>query len=450
MLTINPGHSVTYLTREVATGRENYYTGAVIEGEPPGRWYGAGAEALGLTGSGGSPGHGGAVRALRRPARPGVQGPGPVGRRRPRLDTRGRTYKTAEQLYEQYLDAEPYADPERREQLRLQASKNEQHNVAFYDVTFSVPKSITVLHAAFEAPGGEGPPGRRHRGGRGVGGAQAGGRGRDLGRQQRRAGLPGRDRPATPGSGTTAAARAGSSTRTTGPSPRSSSTPAATNDPQLHIHDAILSRVQGADGHGAPWTARALYLHKPAAGAVADRTMFEHAGPQLARAGGDAPGRQVAARSSASTRRSTTCSPAGGRTISPEGRRTRARLRAARTAASPPRWNCDRLHRQATSDHPPAQVPRRRNPRTAAGPVGGRSYSAELQSAWTRSPATCSALADQEPGGADVRPGRGDRDRARRRAGQARRRGREPTWRGRSTTRCRTTSAAWTAPTWPS
>jgi hypothetical protein len=37
VLTISPGHSVEYLTREVATGRENYYTGAVTEGEPPGR-----------------------------------------------------------------------------------------------------------------------------------------------------------------------------------------------------------------------------------------------------------------------------------------------------------------------------------------------------------------------------------------------------------------------------
>jgi TrwC relaxase len=50
VLSINPGHSVDYLTREVATGRENYYTGAVAEGEPPGRWSGAGAEQLGLTG----------------------------------------------------------------------------------------------------------------------------------------------------------------------------------------------------------------------------------------------------------------------------------------------------------------------------------------------------------------------------------------------------------------
>ncbi|WP_219420454.1 relaxase domain-containing protein, partial [Pseudonocardia nigra] len=36
--------------KEVAAGRENYYTGAVAEGEPPGRWWGAGAERLGLTG----------------------------------------------------------------------------------------------------------------------------------------------------------------------------------------------------------------------------------------------------------------------------------------------------------------------------------------------------------------------------------------------------------------
>src|SRR5512133_859002 len=50
MLTMSPGHSVEYLTREVAAGRENHYTGAVSEGEPPGRWYGAGAEALVLTG----------------------------------------------------------------------------------------------------------------------------------------------------------------------------------------------------------------------------------------------------------------------------------------------------------------------------------------------------------------------------------------------------------------
>ena len=50
MLSISSGHSADYLTGAVAAGRENYYTGAVAAGEPPGRWYGKGAEALGLAG----------------------------------------------------------------------------------------------------------------------------------------------------------------------------------------------------------------------------------------------------------------------------------------------------------------------------------------------------------------------------------------------------------------
>jgi hypothetical protein len=50
MLSIAVGYSPEYLLREVATGRENYYTGAVTDGEPAGRWWGAGAEKLGLRG----------------------------------------------------------------------------------------------------------------------------------------------------------------------------------------------------------------------------------------------------------------------------------------------------------------------------------------------------------------------------------------------------------------
>src|SRR3712207_7748567 len=50
VLRISGGYSPEYLLKEVATGRESYYTGAVAEGEPPGRWWGAGAEKLGLSG----------------------------------------------------------------------------------------------------------------------------------------------------------------------------------------------------------------------------------------------------------------------------------------------------------------------------------------------------------------------------------------------------------------
>ena len=50
MLSVFRGHSVRYLTDEVAKAREGYYTGAVAAGEPPGLWWGNGAETLGLSG----------------------------------------------------------------------------------------------------------------------------------------------------------------------------------------------------------------------------------------------------------------------------------------------------------------------------------------------------------------------------------------------------------------
>ena len=50
MLSFGIGHSIDYLTNQVAAGREAYYSDAVAAGEPPGRWSGLGATTLGLTG----------------------------------------------------------------------------------------------------------------------------------------------------------------------------------------------------------------------------------------------------------------------------------------------------------------------------------------------------------------------------------------------------------------
>ena len=66
------GYSPEYLLKEVATGRENYYTGAVAAGEPPGRWWGArrrGARPAGLVDAQDMTR---AVRAVPRPARRAV------------------------------------------------------------------------------------------------------------------------------------------------------------------------------------------------------------------------------------------------------------------------------------------------------------------------------------------------------------------------------------------
>ena len=67
MLTIASGYDPLYLTRAVATGRENYYLSAVAEhGEPPGIWTGAGCPELGLADRlpGGQQGHGTALRRV--------------------------------------------------------------------------------------------------------------------------------------------------------------------------------------------------------------------------------------------------------------------------------------------------------------------------------------------------------------------------------------------------
>ena len=279
MLSISPGHSVDYLTREVATGRENYYTGAVTEGEPPGRWYGAGAEMLGLSGLVDHQDMTALYEHFVDPRDPGFRNPD----RWPdaaKLGHGGRAYKTAVELYKAALDAEPRADFERREQLRLDAYKNERKNVAFLDVTFSVQKSITVLHAAFEAQevkaraaGDEESAGNWAAHKQAVEDAIWAGNNAGLdylaehagySRVGHHGGTAGRYIDAH---GLTVASFFQHTSRT--------------NDPQLHIHNGVLSRVQGTDGVWRTLDGRSLYIHRPGAAAVAERTMTEHVARSL-------------------------------------------------------------------------------------------------------------------------------------------------------------------------
>jgi len=344
VLSINPGHSVRYLTEEVAEGRENYYTGAVSEGEPPGRWYGAGAAFLGLYGLVDHQD----MEALYEHF---VDPRDPAFKNREAWDEactlghRGRAYKTADDLYKQYLDAEPYTDPERREQLRLDASKNEQHNVSYYDVTFSVPKSITVLHAAFEA---QEVKARRagdeqtaeawaaHR--TAIEDAIWAGNNAALDYLADKAGY----------------SRVGHHDNNGGRFVDAHDWTVAsffqhtsrTNDPQLHIHDAVFSRVQCADGEWRTLDGKSLYNHKPAAGAVADRTMFEHAARSLhvlAAMRPNGKSREIlgidrAVNDLFSSRR---------RTISPKAQEYVAAFEQ-RYGREPTALELDRLHRQAT------------------------------------------------------------------------------------------------------
>ena len=151
MITVSSGHSVKYLTDAVAAGRENYYSRAVAAGEPPGRWYGAGAAKLGLHGQVDAEVMEALYTHLLDPR--DARFADPMTREHAdRLPGRKvYEFSSAEKAYLAALEREPDATPERREQLRLLAEKSTRQAVAFHDVTFSVQKSVTVLHTAFEA-----------------------------------------------------------------------------------------------------------------------------------------------------------------------------------------------------------------------------------------------------------------------------------------------------------
>ena len=197
MLSVSSGYSPDYLLNEVATGREYYYTGAVTDGEPPGRWWGAGAEKLGLSGLVDAQDMRGVYERFLDPRHEGFADPERWDEV-PTLGHTGRRYATEDELYAAALEREPDASAERRAELRVEAGKQARHNVAFLDATFSVQKSVTRAAHRVRGRGGQGPRRRRRGRRRGVGRVPPGRRGRHLGGQQRRPVLPagqGRLRP---------------------------------------------------------------------------------------------------------------------------------------------------------------------------------------------------------------------------------------------------------------
>jgi conjugative relaxase-like TrwC/TraI family protein len=274
MLSISSGHSVDYLTREVATGRENYYTGAVTEGEPPGRWYGAGADALGLSGQVDHDDMAALYEDFIDPRDPGFRD---LSRRDQAavLGHAGRKYQTAQEVYQRSLDAEPNADAERREQLKLDASKNERKNVAFLDATFSVQKSVTVLHAAFEAQEVK----ARKAGGHEAADAWAAHRQavEDAIWAGNNAAL---DYLAEHAGYSRAGHHGGAAGRFVDAHDWTVASflqhTSRSNDPQLHIHNAILNRVLGADRVWRTLDSRAIHKFRAAAAAVGERVLQEH------------------------------------------------------------------------------------------------------------------------------------------------------------------------------
>ncbi len=273
MLRIATGYSPDYLLCEVATGRENYYTGAVAEGDPPGRWWGAGAEQLGMTGLVDAQDMRGLYERFLDPRDDGFRDPS----RWDEVSTLGHTgrkYVSEEDIYAAALGREPDASPERRAELRTEAGKAARHNVAFLDATFSVQKSVTLLHTAFEA---------KETAARNAGDEQTAAAWGEFRQAVENAIWAGNNAGLAYLAEKSGYSRVGHHGGTAGRFVDSHDWIVGSffqhdsrdRDPQLHIHNAILNRVEGPDGQWRTLDSRGIHRWRAGAGAVAERTTEE-------------------------------------------------------------------------------------------------------------------------------------------------------------------------------
>ena len=140
--TLSKGYDLDYIWKQVDRGpakdAASYYIQASESGgEPPGRWWGPGAKALGL-----EPGQ----RVEREPydllfgKRKAPDGT-PLGK----PPDGGRK---AADLYARLLAAEPHATAGRKHELRIEATSQTRQSPLFFDLTISLSKSISIFHAS--------------------------------------------------------------------------------------------------------------------------------------------------------------------------------------------------------------------------------------------------------------------------------------------------------------
>ena len=141
VVTIAKGYDLGYIWKTQDHAAEpvigGYYLNAAQAGEPPGRWWGPGAHALGFT-----PGQ----TVERRPYNAVYQQTDPhTGAKLGR--PRGR-YPTFADHLARLQAAEPHATAERLIELEREAAQATRQPAAYYDITISFSKSISVLHAS--------------------------------------------------------------------------------------------------------------------------------------------------------------------------------------------------------------------------------------------------------------------------------------------------------------
>lgn len=261
MLSIGRGYDVGYLTKEIAGGREGYYTTAVAAGEPAGTWSGAGAAALGLTGE--------VDAALLEAIYHHLQDPGDPDAT---LGEPPYRHRDADTIYRELLAGEVDPTPERRAELRAHAERAERQPLRFLDATFNAQKSVSLLGVAHERAaqdarrdGRLGEAAHHDAAARAVEDAVRAGSAAMLAHLQASAGL----------------ARAGHHGGGAGRWVDANQWVIASflqhdsrdHDPHLHVHNAILNRQLCADGKWRALDSRAIHRERAAAGAIGERVM---------------------------------------------------------------------------------------------------------------------------------------------------------------------------------
>ncbi|MGH7744899.1 MAG: MobF family relaxase, partial [Candidatus Dormibacteria bacterium] len=271
---MNVGHDTAYLTDAVGGGREGYYRDAVAAGEPPGVWYGAGADELGLAGEVDADLMEAIYKSLLDPRDPASHDRSTWGTAA-LLSAAHKHYQTPEELYAKALAAEPHAGPERRTELRRESEQKARQATAFVDMTFSPHKSYSVAAAAFEAAsnaafarGDVWEAAHLEEKFRAMeDGIMVGARA-SIDYLQDRAGY-GRVGKHTGGSGRWTDAHRWVVAQFLQHDSRA-------KDPQLHVHQAVLNRQMCADGKWRALDTTAIKHWRPAAGAIGERVMEEY------------------------------------------------------------------------------------------------------------------------------------------------------------------------------
>ena len=137
--TISYGQDVDYYTRGSGRDYTSYYTGAEHQGEPPGRWSGGGAAALGLVGTVDP-------KVMERLYTKGLDPRDPSGQTK--WGKGPRNYKSVAEIVAERLAQEPDALPERQRQIAREAKRSARQSNCFADFTLSLSKDLTVQHTS--------------------------------------------------------------------------------------------------------------------------------------------------------------------------------------------------------------------------------------------------------------------------------------------------------------